>query len=670
MNGSVTFEFPLARPHCGVPLANGDFGVLVWGEETLCVTVNESGLWDHRAGRLIDGRDRYADLAAYAKAHGCDRGLSAMMHKDASVTGAPHRLAVGRFEFRFAPGVVPREAELDYRTGRLCVRLSDRAELMLVVVMKHNILYVEDPGRRIVAVTAVPASDIPAVAEFNASCGVPPYEKLPDGWRIALPEDPPYVVRCVKTDYGWKLFSGDACDDSARESEKAFTARWWEHVFSSAARVTTPDPWWNEFYDFCLYKLAAATAPYGRAAGLQGPWHEEYQPAQWSGDFHFNVNVQMIYGPLCRLGLPECQLPLFDMIESPAFQESMKHNARALFGVSDALWQTHAVDDRGRQCGGISAGSILDPACGAWTALLYYDHFRHTGDMTFLRDRAFPYIYGVMRGYEEMLDDAFHIPVAISAEYAASNQNMTSVAGRDPSYQLAAVRRLAAILIELAAKLRRPERPIWRQILDKVPPFTTVYGYDSYARSEEPRIGIWEGQDLDVCHRHHSHLACIWPFASLPDPLPPELERVVENAVTHWIGRGIGQWSEWGIPWACILFTRRGLSEAPMQLLNLWREIFVNEGLATVYLPRMLSLIAHRRHDIARPKAESEIMQLDGCGGFLEAFTQMCAWTTNSGELRLFGGMPQKWQNVRIDGLSLPGGKRLSAQRGGKTVIF
>ena len=261
MNGSVTFEFPLVRPHCGVPLANGDFGVLIWGRETLCVTVNESGLWDHRAGRLIDGRDRYADLVAYAKAHGCDRGLSAMMHRDASVTGAPHRLAAGRFEFRFVPGVVPREAKLDYRTGCLHVTLSDGTELTLVVVMKHNILYVEDPACRIDAVTAVPASDIPAVEKFNASCGVPPYEKLPDGWRIALPGDPPYTVRCVKTDYGWKIFSNDACDDSAREAEKAFTARWWEHVFASAARVTTPDPWWNRFYDFCLYKLAAATAP-------------------------------------------------------------------------------------------------------------------------------------------------------------------------------------------------------------------------------------------------------------------------------------------------------------------------------------------------------------------------------------------------------------------------
>ena len=58
MDKNITFSFPLTRPHCGIPLANGNFGALIWGKETLCVTVNQSDLWDHRNGRLIDSRDR------------------------------------------------------------------------------------------------------------------------------------------------------------------------------------------------------------------------------------------------------------------------------------------------------------------------------------------------------------------------------------------------------------------------------------------------------------------------------------------------------------------------------------------------------------------------------------------------------------------------------------
>ena len=667
MEKKISFAFPLERPHCGVPLANGNFGALVWGKETLCVTVNQSDLWDHRNGRLIDSRDRYTNFVEFAEKNGCVHGLGALFHRE-QLYGAPHRMAVGRFEFTFVPGNQPVTAELDYTSGKLSVFLAGGGKVELCIVLKQNILYIDDPAKLITGVVLKPATDFHQVRDFILDRGHELYELLPDGWRIPMPADPDFTVRAVKTPYGYRVFTNNDGDDSDRAEALNKTAKWWSELFSKACSVTTPDSWWNKFYTHQLYKLAAATAPGGKAAGLQGPWHEEYQEAKWSGDYHFNVNVQMVYGPLCSLGLHEHLLPLFDMIESPAFQESMKHNARSLFGVDDALWQTHAVDDRGIQCGGISCGSSLDPACGAWTALLYYDYFRHTSDMTFLKERAYPYIYGIMRGYEEMLDKDLNIPVAISAEYASSNQNMTTVAGRNPSYQLAAMRRLAMILQELSALLKVEPRPIWQKILDTVPHFTTVGGYDSYAQQNEARIAIWENQDLEVCHRHHSHLGCIWPFDSLPADPSQEIWQVVENSVTHWISMGMGKWSEWCIPWANIIYTRTGLQEAPMQLFNMWKEIFVNEGLSVVYLPRMLSLIAHRRHDIAKPKAEYEVMQLDGTGGFLDAFIQMCAYT-KADQLHLFKGMPAKWEDVEISNLHLPGKGRLSASKQGNISL-
>ena len=97
-------------------------------------------------------------------------------------------------------------------------------------------------------------------------------------------------------------------------------------------------------------------------------------------------------------------------------------------------------------------------------------------------------------------------------------------------------------------------------------------------------------------------------------------------------------------------------------------ELIFKMGLCTVYLPRMLSLIAHRRHHIALPKDENEVMQLDGTCGFLSAFMEMCAYTRFD-SINLFRGMPAKWNGVRIENLMLPGGGRLSAQRGGETVI-
>ena len=659
---NLKLKFPLERPHCGVPLANGNLGALVWGCDTLNVTVNQNDLWDHRMGELVDPRDSYEKLVGFCKINGCIHELNDLWHRDLKDPRRPRRLPVGRFDFHFADGLVPAEAELDYDTGSLCATLGDGSAIRIVSVLKQNIIYVIDPARRIGGVSLHPASDFPKVKASNELCGMGEYERLADGWRIRPPEDPEFSVHVRKTEYGYKIYTNDDGDDSRMDSQISFSQKWWRGYFERIPQIRTPDAWWNDFFTFCAYKFGAMTCPFGKAGGLQGPWHEEYQECQWRGDFHFNVNVQMIYGPACALGVPEHLLPLFDMIESPPFREAMKHNARALFGTDDALWQTHAVDDLGRQCGWISAGAVLDPACGAWTALLYYDYYRYTGDRNFLRDRAWPYIYGVMRGYECMLDSGSAIPLAISAEYAASNENMRTVAGRNPSYQLAAIRKLAAILIECAPVLHLPERPVWRRILEKIPHYTTVSGYDSYSGKNEKRIAVWEGQDLDVCHRHHSHLGCIWPFDSLPEKADPEMETILANSIDHWISMGMGKWSEWCIPWANIIYTRMGLNEAPMQLFGIWRDIFVNEGLAVVYLPRMLSLIAHRRHDIARPKADSEVMQMDGTCGFLSAFMEMCAYTRFD-KLYLFRGMPEKWNDVSFENLLLPGGGRLSADR-------
>lgn len=665
---NLELNFPLPRPHTGVPLANGNLGVLVWGRDTLNLTVNQNDLWDHRGGELISEKNSYKQFADFAEKNGCIHELNTLFVREVSIICRPHRVPVGRFEFVFSENRKPVKAELDYRSGTLGVTLSDGGRVEITVVLKQNIIYLLDPQKLIEKVILRPASDFPKVKKFNNERGMDEYRLIEDGWIIELPEDPAFTVRAVKTAYGYKVFTNDEGDDSCMQQQLDFTANWWNSYFDRTAKVVTGDAWWDEFFTFNVYKFGAATCPFGKAGGLQGPWHEEYQECQWCGDFHFNVNVQMIYGPACALGVPEHLLPLFDLIESPDFQEAMRHNARALFKVDDALWQTHAVDDRGRQCGGISCGSALDPACGAWTALLYYDYYRYTGDVEFLRNRAWRYIYGIMRGYECMLDDDLNIPVAISAEYASSNGNMNTVAGRNPSYQLAAMRKLASILIECAEVLGLPERPVWRRILEKVPHFTATCGYDSYSRSNEQRIAIWENQDLEVCHRHHSHLGAIWPFDSLPEEPDEEMSGIIGNSIDHWISMGFGKWSEWCVPWANIIFTRTGLNEAPMQLFNVWKEIFINEGLCTVYLPRMLSLIAHRRHHIALPKDENEVMQLDGTCGFLSAFMEMCAYTRFD-SINLFRGMPAKWNGVRIENLMLPGGGRLSAQRGGETVI-
>ena len=61
------YDFPLERTHCGIPMGNGNAGLLVWGEENLHLTVNRSDFWDHKNGDFLVGENMYERLVKCAQ---------------------------------------------------------------------------------------------------------------------------------------------------------------------------------------------------------------------------------------------------------------------------------------------------------------------------------------------------------------------------------------------------------------------------------------------------------------------------------------------------------------------------------------------------------------------------------------------------------------------------
>ena len=665
------YKFPLERTHCGIPMANGNAGVLVWGESSLHLTVNRSDFWDHTGGDFLVGENFYERLIKCAEENNYLREPIRQLFMDCYPPDKdwinPKRLPAGRFEVEFKDAV-PAEAELDYTSGVVTVTLSNGKKLELELPMEVNLLQISDPENTISGVKCRPYDDFPRAAEFLGQHKFPAPERYENGWLVKClnPEDKDLECRYFQRQDKWFFTIGSDIPDDL-DCKLAQTRKFWNDFFADIPDFTLPETNWNDFYKFCAWKLAAATAPTGYAAGLQGPWLEEYQNAQWGGDYHFNVNVQMVYDGALKLGHPELLMPLFDMIESEAFSATLRHNSKVLFNDDSAWYFTHAVDDRGVQIGGLMCGSVLDPVCGAWTAMLYVGYVDCTGDKKFLAERAYPVVRKIMRGFELMLDKDLNIPLAISAEYASSIPT-AAPAGRNPSYQLAGMRTLAHTLIKWSEELGIEPEPIWQQILDKVPKFSTIEGRDRYgAKAPEQHIAIWEGLDLGVCHRHHSHLATIYPF---PDPMPYTEEELqtIDNSVDHWISLGSGMWSEWCMMWAIQIYCRLNFSEVPMIMLNLWKEHFINEGDSVVYLPRFRGLICHRRHDMVLDKRDHEIMQLDGVGGFISAFTEMFC-CLERGKVYLFRGIPEKWRKAAaFKDVKLPGSWRVSAEYGKVTI--
>jgi hypothetical protein len=381
---------------------------------------------------------------------------------------------------------------------------------------------------------------------------------------------------------------------------------------------------------------------------------EEYQLPPWSNDYHFNINAEMIYWPALatnRLGHFD---PLWRMIRS--WMPRLKTNGEKFFGAPGALMLPHAVDDRCQVVGTFWTGTI-DHACTAWMAQMAWLHYRYSMDARILREIAWPLLVGAFNGFWAMLEEIeedgrkrLSLPVSVSPEYHGSGMNAW---GRDASFQLAALHATARMAEQAAAVLKEPADPRWADVRSRVPPYTTVA-----AGSSAGRIALWQGQDLAESHRHHSHLAAIYPFCTI-DARDPAHRSVVAHSLAHWTSRGAGHWTGWCVPWASILCSRCGLTDAAVGWLRWWRPLFTNVGHGTLHNADFPGIAAFDNgalwHEgFQRPAGFREVMQMDAGMGAVTAVTELLVQGRSDG-LHVVPGIPKHWRDFSFDGVRAEG---------------
>src|SRR5690606_24198464 len=142
------------------------------------------------------------------------------------------------------------------------------------------------------------------------------------------------------------------------------------------------------------------------------------------------------------------------------------------------------------------------------------------------------------------------LPVSISPEYGAAYHEYGRAWGRDASFELAALHRIAGLLPKAASSLGKREDPRWRDVRLRLPEYTTVN--DVWMKERKfagKRIALWENLDYIESHRHHSHLAGIYPFCTI-DPRADRHREIISTTMRNCVFKGTGNWSGWSIPWA------------------------------------------------------------------------------------------------------------------------
>ncbi len=698
MARTYDWVFPLPRTHTGMLQGNGVLGAMIWGgDSTLCITLNRADFWDHRGGLPWKPSMNFRDIRAALEANDA-AGLQKLFEMPPQNAGEPERptvLPLGRIELSFDPGHELRRGTIDLETGRVSVFVAGRDghehEVTIDMAMRSPVLAVRYP-RELGAPQAKAVTSWQYVGEYLKTIGfLAPgaFEETTftldelegasepmlytdvalSGWVQPRPTESPICVGYrlgaeefwVAVDYAPTPQAAQKCVAQWIEKSRARglaklreeTQAWWGEFWDTAPRLCLPNPKLQFLYDYGMYKFAGLTAPGGVAATLQGPWCEEYQMPPWSSDYHFNINVQMCYSPAYRGNRLAHLKPLFDMVWS--WRDTLRHNAKLFVGIDDGFVLPHAVDDRCTCMGAFWTGTI-DHACTGWVGKMMFDYYLYSGDQAFLKDVAYPFMYGAMRVYEEMLekrpDGSYALPVSVSPEYHGAAMNAW---GRNASFQLACIHWLCESLPRAAGVLKESPRPIWAQISQRLPKVCTV------GAEGQGQIALWEGTPLEESHRHHSHMAAIAPFDVI-DPVSPEWRPLVERTLTQWIAKGMGMWSGWCVSWASQIHTRMGNADMAEMLTEIWGRVFTNEGHGTLHDCQFPGFTLMGAGATCSGPKRGEIMQMDAGMGTVSAIMDMLLHTRR-GVNYLFAGAPAGWAEVAFSGLLTEGAFLVSARR-------
>ncbi|MBO4344591.1 MAG: hypothetical protein J5833_02475 [Victivallales bacterium] len=694
-------EYPLPHIHEGTMLGNGYLGLYAWGDgNELRVSIGCSALWDHRGGMSWTARQNFKDIRNALVAKDMDR-INAIFATDVEADGGkplrPTIVPVGRIVFTLRKGCRLLRNELDRQDGGLRIYYScDNSEKFAELRLKMK---EQGTAESLFALKCDDVKSFTVCSSYDLSLapegGFDGYGggnvSLPsrgfsqpirlkrnnlDGFVQAMPADDAFGLAVISKD---GLFTGsfmraanvDALkiellggpsDDIDRvnpfqadilskmlpglspldwETLVVSNTSYWAKFWKEIPDVSTGSETMDEIYSDGIFKFGCMTAPEGHPAGLQGPWIEDYTFPPWSGDYHFNINVEMCYWPSFRSGLWRNLRRMLDMVWS--WRDKLRENARLFIGIVNGYMMPHAVDDRGVCMGAFWTGSI-DHTCTAWVAQLMFDYADYASDMDYLRNVAFDFMRGAMNVFIAMMerneDGSLSLPVTVSPEYRG---DAIDAWGVNSSFQLAAAKRLALNLVAAAKMLGLPPDPAWQDVIDHLPTATLKDG----------EIALWDGLLLEESHRHHSHLAGICPFDVI-DPEATEWKDVIAKSVWRWNQLGMGQWSGWCVPWAAMIQNRLGNADAAELTLDIWRRLYTNIGGGSLHDGYFQGITIM----CCRP----QLMQMDGAMGAVTAVQDMLLHS-RQGVIHLFAGCPKRHRNVSFAKMPAPGGFRISATR-------
>ena len=314
------------------------------------------------------------------------------------------------------------------------------------------------------------------------------------------------------------------------------------------------------YFQFGRYLLRSSSRPGGMLpANLQGLWNE-HLAAPWNADYHTNINLQMNYWHAESTNLAECHEPLFAFTDR--LVENGRVSARKLYGARGSVVH-HTSDAWGfTEPIGLTVWGMW-PHGGGWLSRHYWEHYAHSGDEAFLRDRAWPALGACAEFYLDYLCEDPATGKLVAGPSSSPENTFVTADGQHANIGMGNAMDQAIVwdvftnLLHAATVLGKADDPL------------AVRVRAARERLAWPSVGAdgrlmeWARPfgEAEPGHRHISHLFGLHPGAQFTCDATPELLAAARKTLDFRLANGGGH-TGWSRAWLINFFARLGDGKA------------------------------------------------------------------------------------------------------------
>lgn len=607
MGYHLEFKESIHRWDEAVPLGNGRTGALIWGEpQELRFSLDRTDIWDLTAPLYTDRAEFcYAHLKELAK-EGKTREIRELFDAPYNCP-APTKLPAGKLIFCFPAGsnvysrldLQTAEAELEicgetekYKLRAFCHAVSgtgmiqaERSTGQFDVRLESPEFGTEEeqetvrycPEEREISQGDLKRLHYPEAVRGSTE-GTPSFvwftQKVSRAFSygivvgISEKEKETQIFYRIVTSADGENWLDDAKKQLAEELQAGYEVnrethrKWWDSFWKQSA-LSLPNQQFEKQWYMTNYLFASCSRKGCCPMPLQGVWTaDDGKLPPWKGDYHNDLNTQLSYTHFYKANHLEEGESFLDFLWElrPAARKFAKS-----FYHAEGICLPGVMTIDGQALGGWPMYS-LSPVHQIWLCQSFELYYRYTGDLEFLRKKAWVYFEETAQCITELLEEKedgyYYLPVSSSPEIHDDRQEAWVTP--NSNYDLALLRYLYSTLVRFSKELQNRQEEHWQKILDKLP---------QPAVNEKQVLMISPDESLEESHRHLSNAMAICPL-HLYRYEKEEDRKVIDATILDYERLGTGMWVGFSFPWMSHLYAVQKNGEGAYEALRIFWESF------------------------------------------------------------------------------------------------